>query len=243
MGHPNAFQTMIFMLTSLVLYLYTEKMKFYDFALLWIVNYISFIFTDSKTGVLVATAMIAGVAVMKYCKVLEKNKIIYIIAALMVIGLVVFSMYGAYVGHGVEGQLIDKIDKILNGRLQYAHYEENAHLENWKLFALPENEAFFDQGFIRLFYWYGIIPGMLYIVSNIYLIWQSYIRKDCSLMIIVVAYSVLSIMEAHLISVYLLRNYLFIWLGYYWYRAFDRNRACETNLWHIKSLFYGKEIK
>jgi hypothetical protein len=234
MGHPNAFQTMIFMMTSLVLYLYTKKMKLYHFGLLWIVNYISYIFTDSKTELLVATVMIAGIAVMKYCKEMGKNKIIYIIAALIVVGLVIFSMYGAYVGRGVEGQLIYKIDKILNGRLQYAHYEENAHIENWKMFAAPENEVYFDQGFIRLFYWYGIIPGLCYIMANLYLILQSYEKKDYSLMVIVVAYSIMSIMEAHLISVYILRNYIFIWLGYYWYRAFDRKDRFEGYVWQIK---------
>jgi hypothetical protein len=219
MGHPNAFQTMLLMITSLVLYLYSEKMKIYHFVLVEAINVVAYIFTDSKTSMLVVTAMIVGVAVMKYCKSLENNKIIYIFGTIIVVGVVVFSLYGAYVGNGEEGQFIYKLDKILNGRFQYAHYVDNAHIENWKLFALPGNEEFFDQGFIRLFYWYGIIPGILYIVANIYLIRQAYVNRDYSLMVIVVSYSVLSLVEAHLISVYLLRNYLLIWLGYYWYRA------------------------
>jgi hypothetical protein len=45
------------------------------------------------------------------------------------------------------------------------------------------------------------------------------VNRDYPLMVIVVSYSVLSLVEAHLISVYLLRNYLLIWLGYYWYSA------------------------
>jgi hypothetical protein len=219
MGHPNAFQTMLLMITSLVLYLYSEKMKIYHFVLVEAINVVAYIFTDSKTSMLVVTAMIVGVAVMKYCKSLENNKIIYIFGTIIVVGVVVFSLYGAYVGNGEEGQFIYKLDKILNGRFQYAHYVDNAHIENWKLFALPGNEEFFDQGFIRLFYWYGIIPGILYIVANIYLIRQAYVNRDYPLMVIVVSYSVLSLVEAHLISVYLLRNYLLIWLGYYWYRA------------------------
>jgi hypothetical protein len=220
MGHPNAFQTMLLMITSLVLYIYSEKMKIYHFILLEAINVIAYIFTDSKTGMLVITAMIVGVAVMKYCRGLENNKMIYIIGAIIVVGIVAFSMYGAYVGNGKEGQFIYRLDKILNGRFQYAHYVDDAQIENWKLFALSGNDEFFDQGFIRLFYWYGIIPGILYIVANIYLIWQAYVNRDYPLLVIVVSYSVLSLVEAHLISVYLLRNYLLIWLGYYWYRVF-----------------------
>ena len=41
------------------------------------------------------------------------------------------------------------------------------------------------------------------------------------LLIIVVGFSLFSLMEAHLISVYILRNYLFILLGYYWYQPFE----------------------
>jgi hypothetical protein len=240
MGHPNAFQTMMFMLTSLVLYLYSDKMKIYHFILMEIINVIAYIFTDSKTGMLVVTAMIVGVAVMKYCKRLENNKLIYILGAIVVISAVAFSMYGAYVGNGEEGQFIYRLDKILNGRFQYAHYVYDAHIENWKLFAQAGNEEFFDQGFIRLFYWYGIIPGILYIVANIYLIWQAYTNRNYPLMVIVVSYSVLSLVEAHLISVYLLRNYLLIWLGYYWYRAYPKNKANEEYIWRLKGILKGK---
>ena len=84
-----------------------------------------------------------------------------------------------------------------------------------------ENQAYFDQGFIRLFYWYGIVIGLGYIAANLYLIWQSWRKKDYCLLVIVAAYAVFSLMEAHLISVYLLRNYLLIWLGYYWYQPFQ----------------------
>jgi hypothetical protein len=95
MGHPNAFQTMLLMITSLVLYLYSEKMKIYHFVLVEAINVVAYIFTDSKTSMLVVTAMIVGVAVMKYCKSLENNKIIYIFGTIIVVGVVVFSLYGA----------------------------------------------------------------------------------------------------------------------------------------------------
>jgi hypothetical protein len=239
MGHPNAFQTMLLMMTSLVLYLYSQKMKIYHFILLETINVISYIFTDSKTSMLVVTAMIVGVAVMKYCKALENNKIIYIFGTIIVVGIVAFSMYGAYAWNGEEGKFIYRLDKILNGRFQYAHYVDDARIENWKLFAQPGNEEFFDQGFIRLFYWYGIIPGILYIVANIYLIWQAYLNRDYSLMVIVVSYSVLSLVEAHLISVYLLRNYLLIWLGYYWHGSTLMENEFEGNIWQIKGFLRG----
>ena len=134
------------------------------------------------------------------------------------------------------------LDKMLNGRFQYAHLIEAAQLKNWKLFADAANVEFFDQGFIRLFYWYGIVIGLLYVIMNLYLIWCAYKKKDYVLFVIVVAYAVFSIMEAHLISVYLLRNYLLIWMGYYWYQPFMDKRQPEGYFWKLPSLL-NKRMK
>ena len=38
-------------------------------------------------------------------------------------------------------------------------------LRNWRLFSRPENIKYFDMGYVRLFYWYGIIPRRALCVS------------------------------------------------------------------------------
>ena len=231
MGHPNAFQGMLFMMSTLVLYLYADRMKLLHFIFVGVVNVTAYLFTDSNTSLLVMLLTIAGVVLMKYCKALREGKIIYILGALMFVAIVIFSAYGSCVGR--DTPLMYQIDQILNGRFQYAHFIEAAQLKNWKLFGDAANVEYFDQGFIRLFYWYGIIVGLLYIASNLYLIRCAYKKKDYALLVIVVAYAVFSIMEAHLISVYLLRNYLLLWLGYYWYQPFKEELLSEVHLWQI----------
>lgn len=216
MGHPNAFQGMLFMMSTLVLYLYADKMKLFHFVALGAVNIAAYLFTDSNTSLLVMLVTITGVMLIKCCKALQKGKTAYILGGLLFIAIVAFSVYGAKVGR--DTPFMFRLDKILNGRFQYAHLVEAAQLENWKLFGDAANMEFFDQGFIRLFYWYGIVIGIFYVVANLYLVWCAYQKKDYALLVIVVAYAVFSIMEAHLISVYLLRNYLLIWMGYYWYQ-------------------------
>lgn len=218
MGHPNAFQGMLFMISTLALYLYADNMKLLHFICLGAVNIVAYLFTDSNTSLLVMILTIAGVVVMRYCKGLREGKTAYILGALLFIAIVMFSVYGAKVGR--DTPFMFRLDKILNGRFQYAHLVEAAQLENWKLFGDAANMEYFDQGFIRLFYWYGIVIGILYVAANLYLIWCAYQKKDYALLVIVVAYAIFSIMEAHLISVYLLRNYLLIWMGYYWYHHY-----------------------
>ena len=219
MGHPNAFQGMLFMMTTLVLYLYAQRMKLISFLALLALNLVSYLFTDSNTAILVTIFAILGIIVLKYIEPLRQTKIVYAAGAAGFLASALFSAYGAVTG--VQNAFMFRLDKVLNGRFQYAYLVEDARLVNWKLFAAPENQAYFDQGFIRLFYWYGIVIGLGYIAANLYLIWQSWRKKDYCLLVIVAAYAVFSLMEAHLISVYLLRNYLLIWLGYYWYQPFQ----------------------
>mgnify|MGYP004499030219 FL=1 len=220
MGHPNAFQCMMYMMTVLCLYIYIDKMKWYHFVLLFLINAMTYHYTDSNTAMLVIGVTIIGAAIMKYVPILKNLKWIYWLSAAFVLTLVIFSAVGSYTGR--ETQFMYDLDQILNGRFQYAHAIENARVENWTLFSNRANTEFFDQGFIRLFYWYGIIPGIMYVLANLYLIYQSYQKRDYMLLIIVVGFSLFSMMEAHLVSVYILRNYLFILLGSYWYQPFER---------------------
>lgn len=234
MGHPNAFHCMMLMMTILVLYLYCESMEWYHFGILLGFHYLCYRYTDSNTSMLIAVCIIVGCMVMKYIPVLQKIKIIYILGTVMVLGVVIFSMIGAHTGNGTP--IMYKIDKILNGRFQYSYIYENVHLENWKIFAASANEEYFDQGFLRLFYWYGIIPALLYIAMNLYLILQSFRKRDYTLLVIIVGLSIYMIMEAHLISIYILRNYLFIWIGYYWLLPFEENGNVEGYFWQVKKV-------
>ncbi|MDE7476708.1 MAG: hypothetical protein K2M91_01955 [Lachnospiraceae bacterium] len=237
MGHPNSFSSMLFMMSTIAVYLYVserydvpvrDKRLYIQLTMMVIavcgVNIICFLFTDSNTSMIVMTTFTAGVLLMLWSERLRRSNFPYIAGAVIFIMIVLFSMYGAKVGN--ETAFMYRLDKLLNGRFQYSYIYEAARLENWRLFANPENQEYFDQGFIRLFYWYGILPGIAYLGANLFLIRQSCQKRDLVLLVIVVAYSVFTIMEAHLISVYLLRNYLLVWLGYYWYQPFlDRERS------------------
>lgn len=234
MGHPNAFQTMMFMMTVLSMYIYEKKMKWYHFVLLFGINFLAYLYTDSNTSLLVTVAAIVGVAVMKYWKWLQKSSFAYWVGMFLVTGIVIFSAAGSH--YGRETQFMHELDYLLNGRFQTAHAIEASRIENWKLFAVPENTEFFDAGFIKVFYWYGIIPGCLYVFANLYLVYQSYKKQDYALLVMVVAFTVFTIMEAHLISWYILRNYLFVVLGYYWYQPFAEMQETEANFWQVKKL-------
>lgn len=238
MGHPNALHCMLWMLVVLAVYSYADRLKWYHFAGLGVLDITFFSLTDSKTGVIVWMMFVVMTFIMWYSKKCRENKGVYILGAMIVLGCVIFAMIGSHVENTylTQDTLMHKLDKLLNGRYQGCYAVEAARLENWKLFAAPENTAYFDAGFVRLFYWYGIIPGIIYVGMNVYLLYQSYRQKDYVMFTMTVAFSVYNLMEAHFISVYILRNYLLVLMGYYWYQPFERTNAYEGYFWQVKGL-------
>lgn len=239
MGHPNALHCMFLMVIALAMYLYASSMKWYHFLLLFLMNIGMYLLTDSNTGMLLAAAMIVGVMVLRYAPSLQKASWVYVMGALAVAFCIAFSLLGAYMGNGWNdnGTFMYKLDKVLNGRYQYCYQIEEARLVNWKLFAAPENQEYFDAGFVRVFYWYGIIPGVLYSLMHFYLIWQSWKHKDYVLLVMIVSFSVYHLMEAHFVSIYLLRNYLLVYMGYYWNQPLIEQQKPEGYFWQWKQIF------
>lgn len=238
MGHPNALHCMIWLVITLALYLYADSMKWYHFVILMAVNIVTYLLSDSNTGMLMAAVTIMGVVVLRYISYFRNASWVYLAGAVIVVVCILFSVYGAYAGNGWndDSTFMFKLDKILNGRYEYCYKVEAARLTNWKLFAAPENQEYFDAGFVRAFYWYGIIPGILYGLMHLYLIWQSWKHKDYVLLVMVVAFSIYNLMEAHFVSVYLLRNYLLVCLGYYWYQPFCNQQETAGYFWQFKKL-------
>lgn len=231
MGHPNALHCMIWMVLTLAMYVYDSSMKWYHYLIFMLINVGTYLLTDSNTGIMLATVTILGVAVLHYISFWQKASWVYFAGAVVVAACVGFSVYGAYAGNGWNNSstFMYKLDKLLNGRYEYCYKVEEARLANWKLFAAPENTEYFDAGFVRVFYWYGIIPGIIYGLMHLYLIWQGFKHKDYVLLVMVVAFSIYHLMEAHFVSVYLLRNYLLVCMGYYWYQPFMEQQESDIS--------------
>ena len=142
MGHPNAFQGMLFMMTTLVLYLYAQRMKLISFLALLALNLVSYLFTDSNTAILVTIFAILGIIVLKYIEPLRQTKIVYAAGAAVFLAAALFSAYGAVTG--VQNAFMSRLDKVLNGRFQYAYLIEDARLVPIrKLFAAPRKSGLF----------------------------------------------------------------------------------------------------
>ena len=74
---------------------------------------------------------------------------------------------------------------------------------------------YFDMGWVKLFYRYGIIPGILYLMAQLVFLWKLYKQRDACGLLVFTILTIYTVVEAHLISVYIGRNFMLMMMGYY----------------------------
>lgn len=250
MGHPNALHCMVWALITLYLYLYGERMKWYNYMALMAVNVLFFYFTDSRTSFLVIMFILIFTVILKYLKKDNLKRIWmltgYIIAAgsilvSIIIAANAYKLYN-YIWNGdrsTGAALLVKLNDILNGRIRIlvgtTRFEGT--VSTWSLFSDPANNYYFDMGWIRLFYWYGIVPAGIFAAVLLILMIYCFKKKDYMSGVLIISFAVYHIMEAHGMSVYLARNYLLFLIGGCWYKLSFIQGKAEYYFWNWKMKF------
>lgn len=241
MGHPNALQCMIWALTVLALYLYGEKWKWYGYVAALAVNTGFFFLTDSKTSLAAGVLAIGFTWIICKCKGGKIRKACGIGSILITFLSIVFSVMIAFNAHYVyeydwgtdtskTAYLYKILDRVLTGRIRtlVGTTRWEGTTSTWRLFSDSANNYYFDMGWIRFFYWYGVIPGL--IAVTVILIWmvQCYQRKEYMVLLIIMNIAVYTVFEAHMVSAYIGRNYLLFIFGASWCRLLKYGDRRET---------------
>lgn len=240
LGCSNTLSIMIWALMTLGIYLYHESMKLWHYGVLLICTIVTYIATVTRTSLLMTIVTLLLAVFMQYFKKLRESAWVYIGSIVAVFGCIGFSVWAAYVSawHEFLPEWIVKIDRILTGRITslYAFSEgSGARLENWKLFGDPSYVQYFDMGYVRLFFWYGIIPGIVCVAVLCLLLWNFRKNKDYMGFVLTFSFAVFTVVEAHAVSVYIARNYVLFLLGMHWMNMLGKKTE-ETNWWDIRSL-------
>lgn len=242
LGHPNALHCMFMMLILLGLYLYHQGMKWYHYMILFALNYAMYLLTDSNTGMLMTFCAIVGAVMMRYVRGMSRWRWVYAAGAAVFMLCVLFSVLAAEsrfakpVNYWFANPFIANAEMHLNGRIKDLYYgsiNREGTTATWSLFASPENTYYFDMGFVRLFYWYGIIPGMIYVILHLLLIRQFYKKQDGMGIVMLTVLAVYTVVEAHIVSVYIGRNYLLFLMGMYASSMMGLEGGREEYIWKI----------
>lgn len=248
-GNSNALATMIWALMTLGIYLYYERMKLWHYGLLLVLTGAVYLATVTRTALVVMAATVCFSAVMQYGRKLQHAAWVYVCGALVILAGLGFSVFAAYISDWYEflPDWVVRIDRLLTGRITSIYPFENGGgvLENWKLFGDPDYVEYFDMGYVRLFFWYGIIPGAFCILMLLLLIRQLYKQGDHMGFVLTMSFAVYTIVEAHAVSVYIARNYVLLLLGAYWIYMVSSGRGgvCTAYWWRFWELFRGQEYR
>ena len=235
MGHPNALSCMFFMLVALGVYVWFDRMKWYSYLFLLLLDAGVYLLTRSKTSMLITTAFLFGAFLMGRAKKLQKMTFFYVCGLLVFVLCIAFSVDAAVCAQRVRDAqwneffywdprdnahivALGRIDRHISGRIISLTDSDNndGMVQTWSAFSCENNmNYYFDMGWVKLFYRYGVIPGSFYVAANLALLWQLWKRKDACGLAMFVLFAVYTVVEAHLISVYIGRNYLLMMAGVY----------------------------
>ncbi len=219
-GNSNALAIMIWALMTLGVYLFHEKMKPVHWMLLGVLTVGVYAATMTRTTFLIMAATLVLAFVMDKSSKIREGSVVYIGGMAAVAAGFVFSLYAAHISNWYElmPDWVVRIDRILTGRISSIYAFENGGgvLRNWKLFGDPNYVEYFDMGYVRLFFWYGIIPGACCMVLLFLLMRVCRTLKDTQGFVLVLSFALFTVVEAHAVSVYLARNYVLFLLGAYW---------------------------
>lgn len=244
MGHPNALHCMFFMLLLLGMYLYGGRMKLYQFVVVFVANIGMFLLTGSKTGCMVSAFAILFTMIMRYFPTLRLMRLFYGVTSLGLAGCAYIAWWAAKNSRILPYHPeMRRFDRLLSDRVVNLYYDSASHagtLSTWTLWGVPENEYYFDLGWVRLFYWYGIIPACIYLAVLFLLIWQLRKEKDYLGLVVLASLFIYTLVEAHIISVYPARDYTLFLLGAYWTRMFRADTGKSGYFWQIPDMILKK---
>lgn len=221
-GHPNTLCGCVYVILLLWLWLYGKKARLVNY-LAWIAGtVVLFKLSVSRTIILIFFMTIAIAMVIRFVPRIVKEKWVYffvglvspILCVIVSIAAAVVSKYRWIVENNGKdwsdgNYLVTKLDTILNGRIANLYYDSQTHegaIETWKLFSDRNSDKVFDMGWVRLFYWYGIIPASLIVLIILVLVYICYKNRDAWTALIVLSLGIYTVIEATFVSRYIGRN-------------------------------------
>ncbi len=225
-GHPNTLLGCVYAMILMWLWIYGQKASALLYGTVFVVAGVTAFITRSRTGIAILAATLILAVIIRLSSNLSEKKSFYLmdvvvtpvlclITALFAAG---FSQMG-YLGKGFfDLPYFFTIDRLFNNRMGNLYYGVPDHggiLQNWRLFAGRGADGYFDMGWVRLFYWYGIVPTLLIGVAVAITIYVCMLKKDAFAALLILSLSVYTIIEATFVTRYFGRDFFLLIAGVY----------------------------
>lgn len=212
-GHPNMLQFVVFSIFGYWLYIYGAEMSLRQYIFLGIGYLVFEVLTYSKTGFILGGIIWCGALVLRWNSWKYWGRVLAGVYVTVVLLFVSISLAAAA---GIHGDVMEIIDNMITGRmnqLSYATIDKQyllPYMNNWRLFSPTTHRNVYDLGYVQIFYYYGIIPAVCYLMFLLYAVYQSVQQKNTYGCLILLGFSMYLFTESLYFSNYLTQDFLLI---------------------------------
>ena len=207
-NHANNVHDILWFMFSLIIMIKKEKLKNLDIILFGIANVVLYMFTRSRTGFLVVMVMIILLVFIRNIRA-SVTRWCLLVASLITLLCVVFLTIHSSIYNIDNSYIMNKLDPLLNGRLQMV--TEHANIKDWTWFPGARSSEYVDNGFSTVIYCYGIVIGLLLLILILILIHKQFVSRDTYMAVILISTILVLFMEStFMINVSLLCNVIII---------------------------------
>ena len=214
-NHANNLHDVVWYIFLILLLLLHEKINWKHYLLATVCNAGLFFLTVSRNGMIAVQLLTISCFLMKYFPKLKEMKFPYILGGIS-LGICLWMTWlgGAY--GAVNSRLAAFFDRFLTNRLEMIW--EYAPISAWKLFPESRELLYVDNGFAALFFRYGYVVGIAYVVLLIYMLfWLYKKRSGIGLCVLVTTIFVTFIETTFIFNVSLLCNVALIVIMLCWH--------------------------
>ncbi len=207
-NHANNVHDILWFMFSLIIMIKKEKLKNLEIILFGIANVVLYMFTRSRTGFLVVMVMIILLVFIRNIRA-SVTRWCLLVASLITLLSVVFLTIHSPIYNIDNSYIMNKLDPLLNGRLQMV--TEHANIKDWTWFPEARSSEYVDNGFSTVIYCYGIVIGLLLLILILILIHKQFVSRDNYMVVILISTILVLFMEStFIINVSLLCNVIII---------------------------------
>lgn len=209
-GHANNLHGTVWYLTALLTFIYFDKMDLRHYLVLTLGNVILYYFTISKGGLIAVQLVIVAALLLRYIKPLMSQAWIYWCGVAGIAGVFLISMVSVIV-EWTKSPILLLLDRLFTGRINLAY--QHAHISMWKVISSAgEFGDTVDNGWVTMFFRYGYVFGILFVLFHLYLVYRAWKEKNGMLLVLIITCVFYTFMEASYTvnNSYLLSNLCYI---------------------------------
>ena len=215
LGHPNTVHGMIWIAMMYFFYAFRDRIRIYHLAVMMIVNLGLFYFTNSRTGLIVISFLLIGTLVAVLSPRFMESKVACILSIIFAVLPIPYAI--VIMNRKFYQRFVYLLDAFITGRIRTTFIAGTyCEIASWLPFSAYGREPISDIGIAKMIGWLGYIPALVYTIVVCIMLRHLQKKTDYVGMVILLTLTLSLFIEAHIVTIYICTNVLYLIIGKYW---------------------------